>query len=547
MKASDLFLRCLEAQGVTHIYGVPGEENADLMISLLHSSIEFIICRHEQNAAFMADMHGRLTGRPGVCLATLGPGATNLITGVASANMDNVPLIAIIGQAATTRLHKISHQNMDSVAMYGPVTKWATTVRDADVIPEVIAKGFKVAVSSKPGAVLIELPEDIAKHDTSAQVITAKQEQIEAGVNAEQIHHALQLIAESKAPIVLAGSGSSYYELDEELAKFIDKTHSYAAATFMGKGAIDANSPYSLRCVGLGMKDIVVEAFNQADLVICIGYDMVEWPPSHWNEGCEKKIIHIDTVTAEVDECYMPDVELIGNMCCVLREINQNLTASHKKSEQIFKALRERALEDLDRYDEDESFPIKPQRMIHDLRELMRDDDILISDVGAHKMWVARQYATYRSKTCFIYNGFCSMGGAIPAATQAKWLYPDKHVVAVIGDGGFMMSIQALVTAVQYQAPIVVIVWEDNYYGLIKWKQEAAYQQSSHVELKNPDLTQLSQAFGCYSEHIDSVAALKPALTKAFERQDKPTVLVVPVDYGENMKLTQHLGEIMSH
>ncbi|MCP3679567.1 MAG: acetolactate synthase large subunit [Gammaproteobacteria bacterium] len=547
MKASDLFLRCLEAQGVTHIYGVPGEENADLMIALLHSSIEFIICRHEQNAAFMADMHGRLTGRPGVCLATLGPGATNLITGVASANMDHVPLIAIIGQAATTRLHKISHQNMDSVAMYRPVTKWATTVRDADVIPEVIAKGFKVAVSSKPGAVLIELPEDIAKHDTAAQVITAKQEEIEAGVNAQQIHHALQLIADSKAPILLAGSGSAYYELDDELGTFIDKTHSYAAATFMGKGAIDAKGSYSLRCVGLGMKDIVVEAFNQADLVICVGYDMVEWPPCHWNEGCEKKIIHIDTVTAEVDECYMPDVELIGNMRSILNEINRNLTTNHEKSGEIFKALRQRALEDLDRYDEDESFPIKPQRMIHDLRELMRHDDILISDVGAHKMWVARQYPTYQSKTCFIYNGFCSMGGAIPAATQAKWLYPDKHVVAVIGDGGFMMSIQALVTAVQYQAPIVVLVWEDNYYGLIKWKQEAAYQQSSHVALQNPDLTQLSLAFGCHSEHIDSVATLKSALAAAFERQDKPTVLVVPVDYGENMKLTQHLGEIMSH
>ena len=282
------------------------------MISLLDSPIKFIITRHEQAAAFMADMHGRLTGKPGVCLATLGPGATNLVTGVATANMDHVPLIAIIGQAATTRLHKVSHQNMDSVAMFQPITKWATTIREADTIPEVVRKAYKVATSSKPGAVLIELPEDVAKEKTDAKVLHTRCDIIESGVSASQTQMALNLIEESKKPILLIGFDAVCFELDDLLQTFMDKTQIYAATTFMGKGAVSTRHPHSLHCVGLGMKDIAVEAFDKADLVICIGYDMVEWPPSRWNAKGDKNIIHIDTTISEVDECYLPNVELIG-------------------------------------------------------------------------------------------------------------------------------------------------------------------------------------------------------------------------------------------
>lgn len=547
MKASDLFLRCLETQGVTHIYGVPGEENADMMMSLLNSSIEFITCRHEQAASFMADMHGRLTGKPGVCLATLGPGATNLLTGVASANMDHVPLIAIIGQADTTRLHKVSHQNMDSIDMFRPVTKWTATIRSAGVIPEVISKAVKMSTAGVPGAVLIELPEDVAKEETDAQPLRIGHSQFESGVSQHQIQETLSLIEESKKPIILVGDGAVAAELDEELEAFMDKTQIYAATTFMGKGAVSTKHEHSLECVGLGMKDISVEAYDEADLVITIGYNMVEWPPSRWNTKGNKKIIHIARSPAEVDACYITNVELVGELKEILSTINRNLNNAHKKDPNLFTDIRERALKDLNQYDDDQGFPIKPQRILADVRKALRDDDILISDVGAHKMWVARQYATYQSKTCFIHNGFCSMGGSLPGAAQAKWLYPEKNVLAVVGDGGFIMSIQALVTAVQYKAPITVLVWEDNFYGLIKWKQEMSYQKTSHVELENPDLVALSKAFGCHSERIESVDQLMPALHASFERKDKPTVLIVPVDYNENMKLTEHLGEIVSH
>lgn len=545
MKASDLFLKCLEAEGVDAIYGVPGEENADLMISLLDSPIQFITCRHEQTASFMADMHGRLTGKPGVCLATLGPGATNLITGVASANMDRVPLIAIIGQAETSRLHKESHQNMDSVAMYREVTKWSTTIREADVIPEVIRKAFKVATSEKPGAVLIELPEDIAKEDTNKKPIQPPANVVR-GVEMVRAQKALDLIAEAKHPLLLVGFGCVREECDEVLKTFVEKTGVYAADTFMGKGAFSADHPQSLHCVGLGMKDIAVEAFDHADLVICAGYDLVEWAPAHWNPNGNKKIIHIDTVPAEVDEAYVPEVELIGDIDEIFSTLNEHLESAHQKSNPTFAKIRERILADLHEADADEGLPMKPQRILHELREAMAADDILISDVGAHKMWVARQYATLKSKTCFIFNGFCSMGGAMPGAFMAKHLNPNKNVVALCGDGGFMMSIQALATAVRFKVPMVVLLWEDNHYGLIQWKQEAAYHQESHVELHNPDLKVLSEAFGCHAERVEKPEALREALKNAFARNDGPTVIVVPVDYSENMKLTARLGEIVS-
>lgn len=547
MKASDLFLRCLEVQGVDTIFGVPGEENADIMISLLNSSIQFITCRHEQSAAFMADMYGRLTGKPGVCLATLGPGATNLLTGVANANMDHAPLIAIIGQAETTRLHKESHQNMDAVSMYAPVTKWRTSIRDASVIPEVIRKAFKVAMTPKSGAVLIELPEDIAKHEVNLQPIPNRKTEIESGVNSAQLNHALKLIAASKAPLILAGYGASFRECDAELKAFMDYTGIYGATTFMGKGSIDTRHPQSLFCVGLGMKDIALEAFDRADLVITLGYGMVEWHPERWNTGDPKQIIHISASPADVDQDYIPDVELVGDIQSILGSINTQLTTAQQKDKKLFLGLRTRISQELDACNHDLGFPIKPQRFLNDLRAVLATDDILISDVGAHKMWVARQYQTYQSKTCFIYNGFCSMGGAIPGAVTAKRLYPEKKIVALCGDGGFMMSIQALVTAVDLQLPIVVIVWDDDHYGLIKWKQEAAYGKSSHVDLKNPNLVELAKAFGCHSERINKTAETVAVLERAFKVTDKPSVIIVPIDYAENMKLTKHLGDILAH
>ena len=548
MKASELFLRCLEAEGVEYIFGVPGEENADVMISLLDSPIRFIICRHEQGAAFMADLYGRLTGKPGVCLATLGPGATNLVTGVANANMDRSPMIALVGQGATTRLNKESHQIMDAVGMFQPITKWATSIYDERNIPEVVRKAFKVAAAEKPGATLIELPEDIAKREVEDEPIVPGLKVRRPVPDEKTVTAALDLIARARVPVILAGNGCVRTRVSKQLNRFIDETGIYAAMTFMGKGAISDQHPRSLYAAGLGARDHVALAFERADLVIAIGYDMVEWHPSRWNVGTEKHLLHIDFTPAEVDGHYRPDVEAVADIAATLWAINERLGSEHRSSTSDFDDVRETLVQELvHEHAEDPGYPMKPQRILSDLRQEMDPEDILISDVGAHKMWIARHYPTYAPNSCIISNGFCSMGIALPGAIGAKLVHPDRHVVGLCGDGGFMMNVQELATAVQYGIASVHLVWEDSEYGLIRWKQEASYGKHSHIHFTNPDLVELSRSFGCFAKRVGSSKELRPALREAFEVGDRPSVIVVPVDYAENMKLTQRLGELLCH
>ncbi len=546
MKASDLFLRCLEAEGVEFIFGIPGEENADVMMSLLDSPIRFIICRHEQGAAFMADLYGRMTGNPGVCLGTLGPGATNLTTGVANANMDNSPVVVITGQGATTRLHKESHQIMNAVDMFRPMTKWAASIYDERNIPEIVRKAFKVARAEKPGAVHVELPEDIAKNDVDEHPIVQGLKVRRPIADEKSVMGALDLIAEARAPIVLAGNGCVRTRVSKQFLRFIEATGIYTAMTFMGKGAISDRHPQSLYAAGLGARDHVARAFEQADLVIAIGYDLVEWHPSRWNAGIEKKVLHLDFQPAEVDTSYRPDVEVVGDLAGALWEINERLGTEHRKEAGPFKAVREALYQELEKdHAEDSGFPVKPQRILADLRKEMADDDILISDVGAHKMWVARHYPTYVPNSCIISNGFCSMAIALPGSIGAKLVHPDRNVVGLMGDGGFLMNIQELATAAQYGVANVVMVWEDSEYGLIRWKQEAEFGKHSHIHFENPDLIELARAFGCFSQRVNAPDDLRPALREAFGVRDRPSVIVVPVDYSENMKLTERLGELV--
>lgn len=546
MKAADLLLQCLEAQNVRTIYGVPGEENADIMISLLKSSIQFITCFHEQTASFMAGMQGYLTRIPGICLATLGPGATNLLTGVAQAHLDGQPLVAIIGQIATTKLFKISHQNINSIEMYRPVTKWATTILSPQTIPEVVAKAFKMATSGRPGPVIIELPEDIAGEEVEGIPIEKSWEISEEVASEDQICRFMEWLKRSKKPLLLIGDGAARTESDDMVREFLKKTNLYAAYTFMGKGVISNLYERSLHCVGLGMRDVALEAFQEADLVICLGYSFVEWSPSNWNIGVEKVIIHIDSAPAEMDQHYLPVMEMVGSIPRTMSKINRQLTAAMRKDAPIFEDLQKRVEADIRGFADDAGFPMKPKRILKDLRDTLRDEDILVSDVGAHKMWIARQYGARHSKTCLISNGFCSMGDSMPGAMVAKRLYPEKHVVAVCGDGGFMMSIQALATGVMYQVPFVVVVWEDFQYGLIKWKQEMHFNEHSHTELKHHDLAQVAKAIGCHAKRIHASAEFIDALQWALQQQDYPTVLVVPVDYSENMKLFHHLQRVAS-
>lgn len=549
MKASDLFLRCLEAEGVEYMFGVPGEENADLMISLLDSPIEFVLCRHEQGAAFMADVYGRLTGKPGVCLGTLGPGATNLLTGVANANMDHSPVVAVTGQAALTRLHKESHQAMDVVSMFKPLTKWAHSVWDPANIAEVVRKAFKRAVAEKPGATLIELPEDIAKQQIDDEPIVPGLKVRRPIPDEKSIDAALDLIARADRPVVLAGNGCTRTRVTKQLNRFVDETGIYAAMTFMGKGAISDRHSRSLYAAGLGLRDHVMDAFEAADLVITVGYDLVEWHPQRWNPTHDKRILHVDFQAAEVDGAYRPTVECVGDVGACLWAINEGLTSKHRKGPfDEFAAIRETLTKALvHNHADDPSFPMKPQRILHDVREELADDDVLVCDVGAHKMWTARHYRTYEPNTCIISNGFCSMGIALPGSIGAKLACPAKRVLGLQGDGAFMMNVQELATAVMHEIPVVQLIWEDNEYGLITWKQMLEFGRSSHTKFRNPDFVTLAESYGAWATRITAADELSPALRQAFSITDRPSVIVVPVDYSENLKLSEHLGAILPH
>jgi acetolactate synthase-1/2/3 large subunit len=564
MKSSDLFLRSLEEEGVEYIFGVPGEENADIMISLLNSSIKFIMTRHEQGAAFMADLYGRLTGRPGVCLSTLGPGAANLVTGVANANFDHSPVVAITGQASTARLHKESHQNMDVISMFKPITKWTATIRQPANIPEVVHKAFKLAAYEKPGACHIELPEDIAKQEVDLAPIPAIGYKLRRPApDYKAIGKAVDLIRNAKTPIILAGNGCIRKRASRQLRRFVSQTGIMAAMTFMAKGALDPRDSRSLMVAGLGSRDHVTEAFESADLIITIGYDLIEWPPNMWNKGMDKKIIHIDFEPAEVDNFYRCDVEIVSDLAAALWELNKQLGDSVKFDVPRFTHIRDHMVcelgfselasgihDDIDRNALDavrsDRFPMTPQRILRDLRDVLDDQDILISDVGAHKIWVARNYLTGVPSTVIISNGFCSMGIALPGAIAAKLIMPDRKVVAVVGDGAFMMNVQELITAVQYKIPAVFLVWVDGRFGLIEWKQLNQFGKTSHVEFRNPDFVMLAESFGARGIRVSSVAEFKGAMAEALAETEKPTVVEVPVDHTENHKLSERLGRLLA-
>ncbi len=548
MKAADLFVRCLEAEGVEHIFGVPGEENADLMIALESSDIRFVLCRHEQAAAFMADAYGRLTGRAGVCLATLGPGATNLVTGVADANMDRAPLVAIIGQAATSRLHKESHQNMDAVAMMRPISKWAQSIARAEIIPEVIAKAFRIATAEKPGATVIELPEDIAKVPVAAQPLPQLRPRRPAADH-KAVARAVELIQAAKRPVVLAGNGALRKQASRQLRRFARKTGIPVVSTFMGKGALSLEDPLSLFTAGLQGGDHINQLFDAADLVVAVGYDLVEYAPTLWNRKGDKSILHIDFDPAETDSDYAVTVELVADVADSLWQVNEALNAACAGRLPLFDAaaeapLRARIADDLAAEAADPAFPMKPQRILAEVRAALGAEDILLSDVGAHKMWVARHYHCLEPNTCLISNGFCSMGFALPGAIGARIACPDRRVVAISGDGGFLMNVQDLETAKRLAIPFVCLVWVDGGYGLIKWKQQTQFDgQHSELAFSNPDFETLAAAFGIWGRQVRAADDFASDLDEALA-QNGPALLAVPVDYAENLKLTNRLGNL---
>jgi len=444
--AAELFIRCLENEGIDKIFGIPGEENLYVMDALRNSSIEFITVRHEQAAAFMADVHGRLTGKAGVCLATLGPGATNLITGFADANMDRSPVVAIAGQGATTRMHKESHQILDLVSLFEPISKYSVEIVEAEIIPELVRKAFKDAQAEKPGGVFISFPENIAGEVIDDNELPLKvQSPVMPDAPEEKIRQAAQIIDTAKFPLIMAGNGVIRSHATDALVAFAEKLNIPVTQTFMAKGSIPFSHSLSLGSVGLQAHDYVACGFDRADVVICIGYDMVEYHPHLWHPDKEKKIIHIDLNYAEVDAHYILAAGVLGDISNALTRIAASATKKHAGKAENLKGI---IMEELDDYAEDSYYPLKPQKILYDTRQVLGDEDILISDVGAHKMWIARLYRCLRPNTCIISNGFASMGIGVPGAIAAKMAYPDKNVLTITGDAGFMMNSQEIGTIV---------------------------------------------------------------------------------------------------
>jgi len=555
MKASDLFIRCLEAEGVEYIFGIPGEETSDLIMSLLDSKIKFVLVRHEQAAAFMADMYGRLTQRVGVCLSTLGPGATNLTTGVANANMDRSPILVITGQTDTDFLHKESHQNMDAVAMFKPMTKWRWSIRNADSIPEIVRRAFKIALEEKAGAVHLELPQDIAKMGSDIKPIKTQQV-LRSRPNEELIEKAANLILESKTPILLVGNGCIRGRPSLYVRKFVEKTGICSMNTFMAKGVISDKSDRHLHTIGIREADHASIAMREADLVIAIGYDLVEYSPKHWNGSLDKKIIHIDFTPAESDTYYPPTIEIAADieytMFAILEEIERirkqeeteeekqrQYSIPHSDPPELFKTIKREIVWRLERYKNDFSYPIKPEKLVLDVRDALDESDIVISDVGVHKLWIAKIYNTYTPNTCIVPNGFCSMGFALPAAIAAQLVDPSHKIVAMCGDGGFLMNVQEIETAVRLRLPIIVIVWCDYDYGMISLKQIYEFGRSAFTKFNNPNFIKLAESFGAIGYNVRSTEEFSKVLEKAKESKSSPVIISIDVDYSRNRLLLE--------
>ena len=542
MNAAQLLVKCLENEGVEYIFGIPGEENIAVMDALLDSPIEFVITRHEQAAAFMADVYGRLTGRAGVCMSTLGPGATNLVTGVADGNMDRAPMVAIAGQGATTRMHKESHQVLDLVNLFDPITKYSVQIREPEIVPEIVRKAFKFAQAEKPGAAFIDFPENIADMEVGDSVPLRVQSPLMPTAPVGKCRQVAEIISKAKNPIIIAGNGIIRNGASDALVAFAEEIHAPVATTFMAKGVMPSSHPLSLGTVGLKAHDLVAFGIDEADLVICVGYDMVEYDPAHWNPKHDKTIIHVDCSPAEVDTNYIVEAGVIGDLTDSLKRI---AARCERPAAKPMPKLREKIVKELNYHADDTGYPVKPQKIISDIRKVLNPEDIVISDVGAHKMWMARMFQAEQPNTCIISNGFASMGIALPGAIAAKLVYPERNILAVAGDSGFMMNNQEIETAVRLGLNITVIIFNDNKYGLIEWHQLREYGRKSHIDVTNPDFVKFAESFGANGYKVESAEGLEDVLTTALN-DGSVSIIDCPVDYSENMKLTARLKGMKS-
>jgi acetolactate synthase-1/2/3 large subunit len=537
--AADLFVECLEAEGVQYVFGIPGEETLDLNRALEDSSIRFIPVRHEQGGAYMADMYGRLTQKAGVCLGTLGPGATNLVTAVADALLDHAPIVALTGQGELERLHKESHQYIDVVSMFKPLVKWNNRLNSPRVIPEVVRKAFKVAQGQKPGPTHLELPEDVMGAPVDAEPLPNLTGLRRPEPSAGELTEAAEIINGAEHPIILAGNGVARGRAAPALRAFAHATGMGVAATFMGKGVVDSDDPHWRGTVGLQSRDYELAGFKDADVVITVGYDLVEHAPANWNPGKDKRIVCIDSAPAEVDEHFMTVTDLIGDIDLIVRRLT-GLCGTGDPMTTTPSALEELVRGAFEAGRSDDAFPLHPPRALWEIREALGRRDILISDVGMHKLWIARMFPAHEPDTVFIANGLAGMGFALPTAIAAKLVHPERNVVTVSGDGGFLMNCQELETAARLGLPVVNIIWENRQYGSIVWKQDKKFGRHFGVDFTNPDFVKLAEAFGLPGFRCESVEDFGEHVRHALTL-DVPSIVVAPIDYSIDI-LQEQLG-----
>jgi acetolactate synthase-1/2/3 large subunit len=535
-----LLVECLEQEGVEYVFGLPGEENLHTIDALANSSIRSVTTRDERGAAFMADTYGALTGKPGVCLATLGPGAINLMLGVANAHLDSHPLVAITAQAGLNRQYKESHQSVDLVRLYQPITKWGGMVTVPEAVPEMVRKAFKQARTERPGASVLILPEDVAEEPAEGRPLRVNVPVDPAPAEA-QVHRAAQLLDEAVAPVVLAGPGVARDDAMDALARFSERLRLPVATTFLGKGVFPDDHPNALGTIGFMVRDYANFGFDRADVVVAVGYDLVEYAPDRWNPRQDKRILHIHRTVAEVDDAYTLEVGVQGDIGASLDAIAE---AASPEPRRDWEPPGERLVrEELASGAGDDAFPVRPQRIVHDVREALGREDIVLCDTGAAKIWMARLFPTYAPNTCLISNGLATMAFSLPGAIAAKLVHPDRKVLAVMGDGAFLMSAAEIETAVREQVPFVALVWVDGGYGLIGWKQDIQFGRRAAVSFGNPDFVTFAESFGAKGYAIGAASELLPTLRKALD-DDAVSVIAVPVDYTENARLVERLGAL---
>lgn len=537
-------MRCLEAEGVEHVFGIPGEETLDLNHAFERSSIAFVPVRHEQGGAFMAAMVGRLTGRAGVCLGTLGPGALNLVTAVADAYLDRAPLVALTGQRPLEWMHKESHQHLDVVDVMRPLTKWNARVAKPQIVPEVVRKAFRVAESEHPGATHLELPEDVMAQPLDEPALPRRSPPLPEPA-ARELTRAAELICAARSPLVLAGNGVLRARAAPALRAFARATGIPVAETFMGKGALDCEDPAALGTVGLHDRDYELAGFGEADVVIAVGYDLVEHAPEHWNPERDKTIVVIDVVPAEVDAHFTPAVELLGDLDHALVRLAEHCASARPvppaRTPPPTSRLRAAVRGQLEAGREDDAFPVAPPRALWELREALGASDLLIADVGQHKLWIARMFEAHEPQTVMIANGLAGMGFALPSAIAAKLVHPQRRVVAVCGDGGALMNVQELETATRLGTAFVTVVWEDGGYGVIAANQRKRFDgQHFGTDFTNPDFVALAASFGMPAWRCASAQEFGRHLRHALAL-DVPSLIVLPIDYSVDIANAEEL------